>query len=215
MAKRIPAEQRREEFTEAAARVIAREGVERATTRRIAEEVNAPLAALHYCFRSKDELLTAVERYVSRDFASRLAPLPPNARGLNAVIAAHANRVWEHIAAHPEVQVATFELLLRRYRQSRGDTDAQAQTNLEMYQAWIDSTSSIFAQAARDAGELVPTNLQLITHLFIAGIDGLSMLYVASPETTQPAELLDTLVRSVIAACAYDLTDATHEGTLA
>ncbi|MCY1159340.1 MAG: TetR family transcriptional regulator [Citricoccus sp.] len=208
MAKRVPAEQRRGEFIEAAARVIARDGVERATTRRIAEEAGAPLAALHYCFHSKDELLQAVQGYVSRDFASRLPPLPPEARGLKAVIAAHAHRVWERIAAHPEEQVATFELLLRRYRQSQDETDAQAQANLEMYQAWIKSTSSIYAKAAQEAGEPVPTNLQLITQLFIAGIDGLSMLYIASPESTQPAEMLDTLVRSVTSACVYELADA-------
>ncbi|NUL43966.1 TetR/AcrR family transcriptional regulator [Cellulosimicrobium funkei] len=208
MAKRVPAEQRRGEFIEAAARVIAREGVERATTRRIAEEAGAPLAALHYCFRSKDELLQAVQGYVSRDFASRLPPLPPESRGLNAVISAHAHRVWERIAAHPEEQVATFELLLRRYRQSRDETDEQAQANLEMYQAWIDSTSSIYAKAAQEAGEPIPSNLRLVTQLFIAGIDGLSMLYVASPETTQPEEMLATLVRAVTSACVYDMADA-------
>lgn len=210
MGKRIPVEQRREEFIEAAARVIAREGVERATTRRIAEEAGARLAALHYCFHSKDELLQAVQGYVSRDFASRLPPLPPEARGLKAVIAAHAHRVWDRIVAHPEEQVATFELLLRRYRQSQDGTDLQAQANLEMYQAWIKSTSSIYAKAAQDAGEPIPTNLQLITQLFIAGIDGLSMLYIASPESTQPAEMLDTLVRSVISACVYEQADARH-----
>lgn len=207
MAKRISADQRRGEFIEAAARVIAREGVERATTRRIAQEAGAPLAALHYCFHNKDELLQAVQGYVSRDFASRLPPLPLEARGLEATIAAHAQRVWARIEAHPEEQVATFELLLRRYRQSQDETDVQARANLEMYQAWIKSTSSIYDRAARDAGEPVPTNLELVTQLFIAGIDGLSMLYVASPESIQPAEMIETLVRSVISACVYEVSD--------
>lgn len=207
MSKRIPAAQRREEFIEAAARVIAHEGVERATTRRIAQEAGAPLAALHYCFHSKAELFEAVQGYLSRDFASRLPPLPPEARGLEAAIAAHARRVWDRIIEYPEEQVATFELLLRRYRHSQDETDVQVLANFEMYQGWIRSTSSIYAKAARDAGEPVPTNLRLITQLFIAGIDGLSMLYIASPESTQLEEMLDTLVRSVTSACLYELAD--------
>jgi AcrR family transcriptional regulator len=52
----IPAEQRKDEFVEAAVAVIAEHGVRGATTRRIAEAANAPLASLHYCFATKEEL---------------------------------------------------------------------------------------------------------------------------------------------------------------
>lgn len=210
MSKRIPAEQRREEFIEAAARVIAHEGVDRATTRRIAQEAGAPLAALHYCFHSKEELLEAVQGYLSRDFASRLPPLPPEARGLEATIAAHARRVWDRITEHPEEQVATFELLLRRYRHGQDETDVQVLANLEMYQGWIRSTSTIYARAAEEAGQPVPNNLQVITQLFIAAIDGLSMLYIASPELVQTQHMMDALVRSITAACTYDLAETPH-----
>ena len=44
----------------AAIEVIASEGLARATTRRIAEAADAPLGSLHYCFRSKDELIESV-----------------------------------------------------------------------------------------------------------------------------------------------------------
>ncbi|WP_280447927.1 TetR family transcriptional regulator, partial [Nocardia cyriacigeorgica] len=44
----------------AAVRVIAARGVDVATTRRIAEEANAPLATLHYCFATKELLFAAV-----------------------------------------------------------------------------------------------------------------------------------------------------------
>jgi len=57
---RIPTEIRRQQFIEAAIVVIARDGVDGATTRRIAEEAKAPLATLHYCFQTKENLLWAV-----------------------------------------------------------------------------------------------------------------------------------------------------------
>lgn len=205
MSKRVPMVERRQQFVEAAARLIAAEGLERATTRRIAEEVGAPLATLHYCFHSKEELLDAVEGYLSEGFAMRLPPLPPEVRGLEAALHAHAQRVWAHIEAHPEEQVATFELHLRRYRQSQGGEGAPGRPSVEMYQAWIDSTSRIYEQAAQAAGDPVPNNLHLITQLFIAGIDGLSMFHIASPELARTAETLDILVQSLFAACTYDV----------
>lgn len=52
----VPAEQRKDEFVQAAVKVIAQHGVHGATTRRIAEAANAPLASLHYCFATKEDL---------------------------------------------------------------------------------------------------------------------------------------------------------------
>ncbi|MET7927586.1 TetR family transcriptional regulator [Streptomyces sp. NPDC005349] len=56
----VPAATRREQLIEAAVRVIAREGADGATTRKIADEAKAPLASLHYCFQNKENLLLAV-----------------------------------------------------------------------------------------------------------------------------------------------------------
>ncbi|WP_063043862.1 TetR/AcrR family transcriptional regulator [Nocardia pseudovaccinii] len=57
---RVPAKERRRQFIDATVRVIAEHGVKAATTRRIAEAADAPLASLHYCFHTKEELFLAV-----------------------------------------------------------------------------------------------------------------------------------------------------------
>lgn len=57
---RLRATQRREVFIQAAVDVIAEFGVDGATTRRIAAQAGAPLASLHYCFSSKEELFFAI-----------------------------------------------------------------------------------------------------------------------------------------------------------
>ena len=57
---RIRATERRADLVAAAVRVIAAHGVDGATTRRIAEEASAPLAMLHYCFATKEQLFAAV-----------------------------------------------------------------------------------------------------------------------------------------------------------
>ncbi|WP_062998468.1 TetR/AcrR family transcriptional regulator [Nocardia mikamii] len=64
---RIPATERRNDLVNAAIQVIATHGVDGATTRRIAEQADAPLATLHYCFDSKEVLFAAVfERVAAR-----------------------------------------------------------------------------------------------------------------------------------------------------
>ncbi|TFV56580.1 TetR/AcrR family transcriptional regulator [Mycobacterium sp. PS03-16] len=70
---RIPAAERRSELVDAAVRVIAIRGVDGATTRRIADAADAPLATLHYCFSSKEELFAEVFRFVAGQYREVLA----------------------------------------------------------------------------------------------------------------------------------------------
>ncbi|MCI9889829.1 TetR/AcrR family transcriptional regulator [Micrococcales bacterium 31B] len=201
---RISAEERRVDFVRAAATVIATQGVASATTRRIAEAANAPLATLHYCFRNKEELMAEVYNYLSRDYAQALPPVPTTARGIRGIIEAHAERVWARMLANPHEQVTTFELLLRRFRVD-GEGEAQAlEVNRTMYEGWSRSTHDLFRDAAIDAGEAVPINLKEITRLFIAGVDGISMQHLADPDEERAAGLVRLLVRGLIASLDYE-----------
>src|SRR5690606_15625560 len=53
-------EERRAQLVQAATEVISRDGLGRATTRRITDHADLALGAFHYAFRSKEELLGAV-----------------------------------------------------------------------------------------------------------------------------------------------------------
>ncbi|EMY35032.1 TetR family transcriptional regulator [Arthrobacter crystallopoietes BAB-32] len=174
-----------------------------ATTRRIAAEAEAPLASLHYCFRSKDELLQEVYYYLSRDYAQALPPVPASDAGLESVVLAHARRVWERMLAEPHEQVTTFELLLRRFRVDAEEEPKALAMNRSMYEGWVRSTSDLFEAAATNAGEEVPTNLELAARLFISGIDGISMQHLADPDPKRSAALVDMLARSVSGAFVY------------
>ncbi len=70
---RIPAAERRAELVAAAVRMIAAHGVDGATTRRIAQDANAPLATLHYCFATKEVLFAAVFEHVTAQYREVLA----------------------------------------------------------------------------------------------------------------------------------------------
>lgn len=194
---RIPAEERRLQFVEAAARVIAAEGLPAATTRRIATEADAPLAALHYCFRNKEELLQEVYHFLSRDYAKSLPPIGDLSEGLQSVIRQHARRIWERMLQRPHEQVTTFELLLRRFREGPEHESAARAQNRSMYEGWISATQELFRRAAEAAGEPVPENLELIARLFVSGIDGISMQHIADPDEARSWCLIELLADSL------------------
>jgi TetR/AcrR family transcriptional regulator, regulator of biofilm formation and stress response len=70
---RVSAEDRREQLVAAAFRVIGRDGFAKATTRAICTEAQAPLAAFHYCFASKQELLIELTNQTLADLTTARA----------------------------------------------------------------------------------------------------------------------------------------------
>ncbi|HEY0475536.1 MAG TPA: TetR family transcriptional regulator, partial [Kribbella sp.] len=62
---RVPANERRAELVQAAIQVATREGLAATTTRRIARELDISVGIVHYCFRSKEELLHEVIRVIA------------------------------------------------------------------------------------------------------------------------------------------------------
>jgi AcrR family transcriptional regulator len=70
---RVSAEDRRKQLVAAAFRVIGRDGFAAATTRAICAEAGASLAAFHYCFASKQDLLTELTDQTLADLAAARA----------------------------------------------------------------------------------------------------------------------------------------------
>ena len=70
---RVSAQNRREQLLEAAIRVMSKEGLDRATTRRIAEVAGTTQGVFHYAFQDKNELLTAVVAAVTTEIETSCA----------------------------------------------------------------------------------------------------------------------------------------------
>ncbi|WP_263247317.1 TetR/AcrR family transcriptional regulator [Saccharopolyspora rosea] len=120
---RIPVAQRRSEFIKAAVDVIAIYGIEGATTRRIAEQAQANLAMLHYCYDSKEDLFADVYEYVASRFRDVIKDSDPH--GNLADTARRILRgVMEFYLESPNFAAATLELIswARRQRGNRGIT---------------------------------------------------------------------------------------------
>ncbi|PRA00432.1 TetR family transcriptional regulator [Arthrobacter sp. MYb211] len=194
---RISVEDRSRQFIEAAARVIASEGIAAATTRRIATEAGAPLAALHYCFRSKDDLLDEVYNHLSRDYARDLDPIPDSV-GLDEAVDLHIHRVWRRMLNAPHEQVTTFELLLRTTRLADPeDIAASNKINRSMYEAWVQSTSAVFRKAATSSNTVLKADVETVSRMLIASIDGINLQHLSDPDLDRSALLIDQLCATI------------------
>ena len=118
---RIPAAQRRNDFIQAAVEVIATHGIDGATTRRIAEQANANLAMLHYCYDSKEALFSDVYEYVSGTYREVIRESDPHTT-LEDAARRILRGVMQCYLDSPNFTAATLELInwARRQLGDRG-----------------------------------------------------------------------------------------------
>lgn len=108
---------RRTEFIRAAVQVIATHGIEGATTRRIAEEAEAPLASLHYCFSSKELLFAAVFQEMTSVLDIEVFTPPLGQTGITNTADALLRRIMTWYRDESVFTAAVVELMLWARRQ--------------------------------------------------------------------------------------------------
>ncbi|MBC2659049.1 TetR/AcrR family transcriptional regulator [Pseudomonas sp. MSSRFD41] len=184
---RIGAEERRQDFIEAAVKVIAEHGVTNATTRRIAAAADSPLATLHYVFHTKDDLLYAV--YES------LINLPQQSlqHVLEGATAAESTgdmlrQLVTWFTDHPEMATTQFELFCWILRNKPAMAAKIYTVSLEATQHAIDRvTQSAFDQTA----------LTTISRLLINLFDGLMLSWFTHGDRARLEAETETACRAV------------------
>ena len=97
---RVSAEERRRQLVAAAFRVIGRDGFAGVTTRRVCAEAGAPLAAFHYCFASKQELLAELTTQTMAALMSAQHEMPLR-ETVEATLRAELRGYWRTVEDDP------------------------------------------------------------------------------------------------------------------
>jgi AcrR family transcriptional regulator len=164
----IPAEQRKQDFIEAAVRVIAEQGVRGATTRKIAEAADAPLATLHYCFQTKENLFFAVFQHLAEELVVEPAD-ESSGTGLRDAAVKLMTNTMDWTVAHDDYARAQYDLYLWAMRQEGKDAGLAVQ----VYDLFIDQFSQVLKASLRpgeDASLIKP-----LARVMLAMLDGLTM----------------------------------------
>jgi len=171
----LSAEERRRTIIDAAIEVIAQEGLTRATTRRIAERANAPLGALHYCFRNKEELIQVVADEGAQMLEAAFDEVDPSA-GFEQTLRDSIAALWHWVEGNSGLQMALLEMAMWRIR--------EAEESADLYEMWTRFGGDLLSDRLGRALEQDPVELMVpleeivrfINHRF----DGLILEFAAS-----------------------------------
>lgn len=195
---RLSVAERRRLTIEAALRVIATEGVENATTRRIADEAGVPQSGLFYAFDNRDEILAAVVEYgidqqlealtarisVLDDLADSAAPAP------EMVLRAGFEAFAGDIVGNATREYALISLGL--YARRTPDLESLAK---HLYTAYADLVVRMLSEGARIGGFEWAVPLTEIAPVVISLTDGLTLGYVMTGDQDAMNRTVDAAVR--------------------
>lgn len=190
---RTSADDRRRQLVDAAIDVIAEAGLAKATTRRITARAGVPLAFMHYCFRSKDELLTAVADEVLVRTMPSFDRIPTD-RGLATAINFVVDDLWRWVREERNLQLSLMELLTWVAHRER-----TSGVEVRVYQPTFELLAERLEQAAAGHGDTPPVSMDAVARLVVAGLDGLFMQALSTGRLDEMDGDVAILARAVVA----------------
>jgi AcrR family transcriptional regulator len=185
---------RRTEILEAAIRVLARDGLAQASTRKLAAEAGINQATLLYHVGSKDELLLAVLRAMMRQTREIAVAAAEEDLPLREAIANSLRAFWHHVEATPELQVMQYELTLYALRNPEAAWLAR-----EQYRGYCEVVEGVLHAACEQQGVTGAIPLDALARFIVGGLDGLILQFVSDQNTTRARCDLESLIAAVIA----------------
>lgn len=188
---------RREAILAAAVRVLAREGIGHATTRRIAAEAGINQATLLYHFGSKDELLLEVLRAMMRLTQSVVLATTPVGANPPEALRRSMLAFWEHVEQAPELQVMQYELTLYALR-----SPASAWLARDQYAGYAAVVEQLLRDTFAAAHAPCATPFAALARFIVGGLDGLILQFISSRDRDTARHDLDTLIAAVVGLAA-------------
>jgi DNA-binding transcriptional regulator YbjK len=204
------ADGRRAELVQAAARVVSRDGVAAATTRRIAEEAGLPQGLVHYWFASKDELIQEVVTSLLTQFEAAAAPAVADVEDPAGYVLSAFRAAFGVVEADdPGRQLATYELTTWALRTPRLRDVARQQ-----YAAYRQTAAAIVAPWLAAHGQDFPASAAALAQFVAVLFDGAVLAWLADPEGTRPDEIF-ALAADLLARAASPSPGPPSPGPLA
>ncbi|MET8163566.1 TetR/AcrR family transcriptional regulator [Streptomyces sp. NPDC005329] len=203
---RMPSAQRRRQLTEAAIRAMARDGVPKTTTRSIAAEAGVSLSVFHYCFDSKQALVESVITTLTDHSVSVVKDaLRPRAT-LEETVRAGFHAYWDHVRAHPDEHMLTYELTQYALREPGFEQLARRQ-----YEMYGDAYTELIEQLRSRMDLRLRVPVPVLARYLAAMTDGLTLNYLVLGDSGAWTDILDT-VTSHIAGLVMADAPATGSG---
>ncbi|MFJ9722423.1 TetR/AcrR family transcriptional regulator [Streptomyces sp. NPDC101209] len=191
MARR-PSAERRTQLTEAAIRAMARDGVPRTTTRSIAAEAGVSLSVFHYCFDSKQALIESViTTLTDHSVIVVKEALRPKAT-LEETVRAGFRAYGDHVRAHPDEHLLTYELTQYALREPGFEHLARRQHEL-----YASAFAELIERLRLDRDLELKVPVAVLARYLAAVTDGLTLNFLVLGDESAWSEILDTVVAHI------------------
>ncbi|SDI22298.1 DNA-binding transcriptional regulator YbjK [Actinokineospora alba] len=192
---RMSADERRTALVEAAIRVMARDGVAKATTRAIVAEADMRLGFFHYCFDSKEALLLQVLDAINQRNARVATEHVEAGKNLRDTVKASVDAYWAHVESNPGEHQVTYELTQYVLREPALATVARKQ--YENYALVATSVLETIA-AATKMEWTVP--LPILARFLHNTLDGITLNWIVDRDTEKARAVLDQVTDYLVAS---------------
>ncbi|MFF7735464.1 TetR family transcriptional regulator [Streptomyces sp. NPDC007984] len=183
---RLPSAERRRQLTEAAIRAMARDGVSRTTTRSIAAEADVSLSVFHYCFDSKQQLIESVITTITGHYVTVVREALRPMATLEETVRAGFQAYWDHVRAHPDEHMLTYELTQYALRQPGFEHLARRQ-----YELYAETYTELIEQLRQSMGLRLRVPVPVLARYLAAMTDGLTLSHLVLGDDSAWAGVLD------------------------
>ena len=197
---RIPVAERRAALVQAALRVIARDGVAAASTRRIVAEAGMSLASFHYVFESRGELMVELVNTVVAGEQSDLAPAFDDAApspDLRSAIRSGLQHYFDGVRTDPDREKAMFELTQWALREPGFEPLARRQ-----YARYYELAERTAADVAALTGSEWMRPVAEVARILVALTDGLTVAWLVTRDDAAAARAMDFAADALAALAA-------------
>jgi AcrR family transcriptional regulator len=191
---RVQAAEHRSAIVTATVRLMVREGVAQASTRRVAAEAGVAQATIHYVFGTKTELYRAViERVTSNLVAAVDAGLAPHPHWTEDVTVA-AQAVWRIVESDASTALLLVELTAYALRDP--DLRDLAEGLYDSYHRLAENAVAVLVE--RSGRELL-IGVEEVARLVVGGLNGLVLSFLVHGDRDRSRRDLENLVTSLTA----------------
>src|SRR4051794_25964472 len=193
---RVAAADRRRQLVDAAYRVIGQEGFAAATTRRVCAEAGAPLAAFHYCFASKAELLGELTDQAMRELEAARAGGVILRGTVRESLRASLRGYWDTVEEDPDRE----SVLVALTQHALGDPTL-AGVAQRQYQAYHRTAENALAEIAAGCRARWALPLGQLARMLVVVTDGVTVAWLVDRDSAAATAALDAFA-DLLAGCA-------------
>lgn len=184
---RVPSLERRRLLVEAALRVIARDGMNAATTRAVVGEANMSLASFHYAFTSRDEMMRElVAHVVENETVAAFSGLRLGADIRTSIRDALTAFFDGAVIADPEHEQVMFEIMQYALR-----TPGLRHLAAEQYSRYRAAVTELLIAGATSAGVTWIRPVDDVARIVLTFTDGLTFGWLADRDTDAARRVIE------------------------